>query len=343
MSSPAYDDAADQSISASPPPLLDHESEEVRRLHDQVAEAAEVLIGDARKPADQDAEPYVGNDSFDLVLATRRVIESEASRSGLWSLALPPALIPPLPDDDDDSVGLIAMTKLGFAIGLAAGVAYVVTSMVQLPGSGPTMARDTTAVLSQFTQISAAQAGVQKNDIASVPATAILAAAQANIENATHADVESAGMPTAPAVAAEPATPVALAPPPVAAIAPPAAADVTPPPAVTEVTPPPAPPSPPHATSSLARDEVAALMKRGRDLLAVGDIASARLILARLADNGEADASLLLAGTFDPVQLARLHVFGVVPDAEKARAWYAKAAEQGSPEAGRHLQQSASR
>src|SRR3569832_203262 len=84
MSSPAYDDAADQSISASPPPLLDHESEEVRRLHDQVAEAAEVLIGDARKPADQDAEPYVGNDSFDLVLATRRMIESEASRSGLW-------------------------------------------------------------------------------------------------------------------------------------------------------------------------------------------------------------------------------------------------------------------
>jgi TPR repeat protein len=33
----------------------------------------------------------------------------------------------------------------------------------------------------------------------------------------------------------------------------------------------------------------------------------------------------------------------VVPDAEKAREWYAKAADQGSPEAGRHLQQSASR
>ncbi len=84
-------------------------------------------------------------------------------------------------------------------------------------------------------------------------------------------------------------------------------------------------------------------MKRGRDLLAVGDIASARLILTRLADNGEADASLLLAETFDPAQLARLHVLGVLPDSAKAREWYAKAAEQGSSEVGRHVQQSASR
>src|SRR3569832_305765 len=79
MSSPAYDDAADQSISASPPPLLDHESEEGRRLHDQVAEAAEVLIGDARKPADQDAEPYVGNVFFVLVLVSCRLFVCVAS------------------------------------------------------------------------------------------------------------------------------------------------------------------------------------------------------------------------------------------------------------------------
>ena len=45
-------------------------------------------------------------------------------------------------------------------------------------------------------------------------------------------------------------------------------------------------------------------MKRGRSLLAAGDIPSARLILTRLADNGEAEASLLLAGTFDPAELA---------------------------------------
>jgi TPR repeat protein len=225
------------------------------------------------------------------------------------------------------------MAKLGFAVGFAAGVAYVVTTMVQLPGSP--MARDTTAVLSQLTQISAAQAAVQKNDLAHGPATNILAAAQANIENATQANnVEpiTAPMAPAPTVAAEPATPVELARPPAAT----AAAH-----AATEMTPPASPPT--HVTASLPHDEVAALMKRGKDLLAVGDIASARLILARLAENGEADASLLLAGTFDPVQLARLHVLGVAPDLDKARQWYAKAAEQRSSEAGRPGQQSASR
>ena len=224
------------------------------------------------------------------------------------------------------------MAKLGFAIGLAAGVAYVVTNMVQLPGSP--MARDTTAVLSQLTQISTAQAGVQKNDVAPEPTTVILAAAQADIENVTQADIDHVAAPTAPALAAEPATPVEAARLPVAAVAAHPA---------TEVTAPPAPPSPPaHVTASLPRDEVTALMKRGRDLLAVGDIASARLILARLADHGDADASQLLAGTFDPVQLARMHVLGVAPDLDKARQWYAKAAEQRSSEAGRHVQ-SASR
>ena len=199
MSSPAYDGAQSQSISAALPVLPDHESEEVRRLHDEVAAAAEVLIRDSRMSAqDTYAMPYADEDPFELTRATRSVIEIEASRSIQWRLALPPALIPPLPDDDDDSVGLIAMTKLGFAIGLALGIAYVVTSMVQFPGSGPTMARDTTAVLSELAHISAAQADVQTNDVASVPATAILAAAQANIPSIAHVNVETARTPAAP-------------------------------------------------------------------------------------------------------------------------------------------------
>jgi hypothetical protein len=336
MSSLAYDETGSESNSASAPALL--ESEEIRRLHDKVAAATEVLIMDSRTSAIEDPipEPHVDDHEFEIVGVARSTLESEAPESALWSLALPPALIPPLPDDDDDSVGLLAMAKLGFAVGLAAGVAYVVTSMVQLPGSGPILAQDTTTVLSELTQISAAQAGVQKNDVASVPATAILAAAQANIENVT--------AQTAPAVAVASVTPVEPAPLPAAAIAPAAPAEVALQPAAVEVTPPPAPPSPQaHVTASLPRDQVAALMKRGKDLLAVGDIASARLILARLAESGEAEASLLLAGTFDPMQLARLHVLGVTPDKDKAREWYAKAAEQRSFAAGQHLQQSASR
>jgi TPR repeat protein len=93
----------------------------------------------------------------------------------------------------------------------------------------------------------------------------------------------------------------------------------------------------------MAPGEIAALLKRGRNLIAVGDIASARLILMRIAEAGDAEASLALAGTFDASVLADLHVLGVQPDPAKARAWYTKAAELGSAEARRRLQQSAYR
>jgi TPR repeat protein len=93
----------------------------------------------------------------------------------------------------------------------------------------------------------------------------------------------------------------------------------------------------------MTRDEIATLLKRGRDLIAVGDIASARLILTRLAEAGDAEAALTLASTFDADVLAGLHVVGVQPDAAKARAWYTTAAERGSAEARRRLQQSAIR
>src|SRR5262249_34619823 len=94
---------------------------------------------------------------------------------------------------------------------------------------------------------------------------------------------------------------------------------------------------------SLSRDEIASLLKRGQDMLAAGDIASGRLFLIRAALAGSADASLALAGTFDPAVLANLRAVGVQPDLAKARAWYTRAAEQGSLEAKQRLQQSALR
>jgi TPR repeat protein len=84
-------------------------------------------------------------------------------------------------------------------------------------------------------------------------------------------------------------------------------------------------------------------MKRGRDLIAAGDVASARLILTRLSDSGSAEASLLLARTYDPAELAKSRLLGAVADVAKARSWYLRAAEQGSPEASRRIQQSAAR
>jgi len=99
----------------------------------------------------------------------------------------------------------------------------------------------------------------------------------------------------------------------------------------------------PRPSDTLSRDEIASLFKRGQDMIAGGDIASGRLMLTRAAQAGNAEASLALAGTFDAVILANLRVIGVQPDPAKARAWYMRAAEQGSLEAKRRLEQSALR
>ena len=54
----------------------------------------------------------------------------------------------------------------------------------------------------------------------------------------------------------------------------------------------------------LGADELATLMRRGKATLATGDIPSARLLLARAAEAGEANAALMLAQTFDSGVLA---------------------------------------
>ena len=82
------------------------------------------------------------------------------------------------------------------------------------------------------------------------------------------------------------------------------------------------------------------MLKRGQDMIAAGDVAGARLILVRVSEAGDAEASLTLARTFDADVLARLNVVGAVPDAAKARALYAKAAGQGSLEAKQRLDES---
>jgi len=79
------------------------------------------------------------------------------------------------------------------------------------------------------------------------------------------------------------------------------------------------------------------MLKRGQDLIAAGDIASGRLMLTRLVEAGDAEAAFILAGTFDPAVLAKLRTVGALPDPAKARAWYEKAAELGSSEAGLRL------
>jgi hypothetical protein len=87
----------------------------------------------------------------------------------------------------------------------------------------------------------------------------------------------------------------------------------------------------------LGNDEIATLVKRGKDFMTNGDLASARLLLRRAAEAGSAEAALALGATFDPLVLRRLGAIGAMPDAAQARKWYQKAADLGSDAASQQL------
>jgi TPR repeat protein len=89
--------------------------------------------------------------------------------------------------------------------------------------------------------------------------------------------------------------------------------------------------------------EIAASLRRGDDLIASGDLAAARLVLRRAANAGDAQAAMRLAGTYDPMILAKLGVHGFVPDVSMARVWYEKAKKFGAAEAPRRLELLASK
>jgi hypothetical protein len=94
-----------------------------------------------------------------------------------------------------------------------------------------------------------------------------------------------------------------------------------------------------QALRPLDREEVAMLFKRGEQMVDDGDIAAARLMFARAVEAGDARAALALGATFDPLVLKHLGVLGVPADVEQARHWYGRAAQLGSDEASRRLEQ----
>jgi TPR repeat protein len=85
-------------------------------------------------------------------------------------------------------------------------------------------------------------------------------------------------------------------------------------------------------------EELAVLLKRGKELIATGDLAAARPVLRRAAEANDAEAALALGATYDPLVLRQLKVYGFTPDAAMARSWYEKAAELGSSAAPRRLE-----
>jgi hypothetical protein len=104
-----------------------------------------------------------------------------------------------------------------------------------------------------------------------------------------------------------------------------------------------APPAQPKAATMITRqldtDEVTSLIARGEELIGTGDLASARLLLRRAAEAGNARAALALARTFDPNALKALGLRDGAPDLAEARLWYERAAKLGSVDAPRQLQQ----
>ena len=87
------------------------------------------------------------------------------------------------------------------------------------------------------------------------------------------------------------------------------------------------------------RDEVAALFARGRATLSNGDVAAARVLLRRAAEQNDPQALVALGETYDPAVLKRIGVTRFNPDLAQAREWYRRAADLGSAAAAMRLDQ----
>jgi hypothetical protein len=96
--------------------------------------------------------------------------------------------------------------------------------------------------------------------------------------------------------------------------------------------------SQPAPPLTLDREEIAALYKRGEQLITQGDVAAARLMFTRAAVAGDARSALALGASYDPDVLRKLGVIGVAGDPAMAREWYAKASSYGSREAAQRIE-----
>jgi len=83
--------------------------------------------------------------------------------------------------------------------------------------------------------------------------------------------------------------------------------------------PPPAKPSP----------AATALLTRGDELIAIGDVATARIVYERAAGLKSGRGATSTGRTYDPRFLRQIGAVGVVPDPEAAASWYRKGAAMG--------------
>jgi hypothetical protein len=214
-------------------------------------------------------------------------------------LALDPDAVPEPPVDDIESLWPMALRLCGVAA-VAAAVAWLVIS---LPGTRP-LHND---LAHADIQVPPPVADTQRQDPLRTPTAAGLLL-QHGLTEANAAQPPAEAMPVA-------------VPPPIAA---PPSSDA----AVTQI-----------VSLPLDADEIAMLLKRGKDAFSTGDLAAARLLLRRAAEAGSAEAALALGATFDPLVIRRLGAIGAAPDAAQARQWYQKAVALGSPTASAPLAQ----
>jgi hypothetical protein len=90
---------------------------------------------------------------------------------------------------------------------------------------------------------------------------------------------------------------------------------------------------PPKAGEAQGNAEAAKLIARASALLGQGNIGAARIVLERAAESGNAQASFMLAETYDPAILFAWGTYGTRGEAAKAREHYAKAHADGIGEA----------
>jgi hypothetical protein len=79
------------------------------------------------------------------------------------------------------------------------------------------------------------------------------------------------------------------------------------------------------------------MLQRGREALASGNIAAARLFFEREVEDGGAEAAELLADTYDDVFLRRHNVVGMRGDRDRMLSWLQVAADRGDATAAARL------
>jgi hypothetical protein len=240
-------------------------------------------------------------------------------------LILDPDAIPEPPTDDEGALRPIVL-RFSAVMGLAALIAWGVVSIPGMKKAGDIMPPDVKTPA--MTADPAKPADVVQAQSSDAPPAVNLRSQATNdpappspAASAPSSQLVASIAPAAAIVASQPPTVPAQ---PISAPSQPIAA-------------PSAPQAAPAAADNASANtpqidsaEVAAMIKRSKDMLASGDIISARLLLRRAADAGSAEAALALGATYDPAVIRKLGVIGMTPDIAQARQWYQRAAALGS-------------